>query len=146
MLNYRLTFEPDDNGTVLVTSPDFPLVSFGETQAEALKNAGDAAVVILQSMIDNRDDIPVASTLAKDGPVLQLAPQILLKVALHVALLSMGQTRADLQRKLGWQRESVDRLFRLRHRSKLDQITEAFSALGKAVDISVSDRRDALAA
>lgn len=146
MLNYHLVFELDDNGTILVTSPDFPLVSYGDTQSEALENAGDAAIAILQSMIDNREDIPLASKIARSGPVLQLPPQILLKVALHAALLSAGQTRADLQRKLSWQRESVDRLFRLSHKSKLDQITEAFTALGKVVDISVSDRRDAMAA
>ena len=140
MLNYRLRFEPDDNDTVLVTSPDFPMVTFGADRDAAMRQAGDAAIAILQSMIDARDDIPLAPAVAGGDATLVLPPRVLLKVALYLALRSSGLTRADLQRRLKWQRESVDRLFRLDHESKLDQLTAAFTALDKGVDIAVTDR------
>ena len=38
---------------------------------------------------------------------------------------------------LGWNRESVDRLFRLDHASRLDQLEAAFKALGRSVDVSI---------
>ena len=44
-----------------------------------------------------------------------------------------------LARQLSWNRESVDRLFRLDHRSRLEQIETAFAALGQRVEISVRD-------
>ncbi|HEX5865323.1 MAG TPA: hypothetical protein VF014_13885 [Casimicrobiaceae bacterium] len=50
---------------------------------------------------------------------------------MYRALRSAGLTRADLQRRLGWNRESVDRLFRLDHNSRLQQIEAAFRALGR---------------
>ena len=34
---FKLTLTPDDNDTLMVTSPDFPeLTSFGETEEDAL--------------------------------------------------------------------------------------------------------------
>jgi hypothetical protein len=43
-----------------------------------------------------------------------------LKVSLYRSLREAGLTRAELMRRLGWNRESVDRLFRLDHASRLD--------------------------
>jgi antitoxin HicB len=40
-------------------------------------------------------------------------------------------------RRLGWNRESVDHLFRLDHASRLDQLEAAFKALGRSVDVSI---------
>jgi hypothetical protein len=37
----------------------------------------------------------------------------------------------------GWNRESVDCLFRLDHASRLDQLEAAFNALGRSVDMSI---------
>ncbi len=133
---YRLSLEPDDNGTVLVTSPDFPLVTFGEDRADVIARATEAAEAILQSMIDGDDDIPPASTSTDHSPMLRLPLQTRLKVGLYMALRSAGLRRADLMRLLGWQRESVDRLFRLNHNSKLENLDAAFAALGKRVDVS----------
>jgi antitoxin HicB len=47
--------------------------------------------------------------------------------------------RAELARRLGVPRTSVDRLFNLRHQSRLDQIDAAFESLGKKIDIAVRD-------
>jgi antitoxin HicB len=52
-----------------------------------------------------------------------------LKASLCRALRESGITRAELMRHLGWNRESVDRLFRLDHASRLGQIEAAFKAL-----------------
>jgi len=48
-----------------------------------------------------------------------------------------GLTRAELQRRLKWQRESVDRLFRLDHNSRIDQLDQAFRALGREIEIGL---------
>ena len=58
-----------------------------------------------------------------------------LKIVLHRRLRMDGITRAELQRRLGWQRESVDRLFRFDHASRLDQIDAALKAMGEEVRI-----------
>jgi hypothetical protein len=60
-------------------------------------------------------------------------------VAQGRALRESGITRAELMRRLGWKHESVDRLFRLDHASRLDQIEAAFKALGKSMALEVEE-------
>lgn len=139
MLRYRLHLEPDDNGTVLVTSPDLPIVTYGVGETEALHNAVDAIDTIIESMMRARDDIPMPLESASGDQFYAVPLQTELKIRLHQALKAAGMTRADLVRRLGWNRESVDRLFRLAHQSKIEQIEQAFAALGKAVVIEVKD-------
>lgn len=150
MLRYRLNLEPDDNGTILVTSPDLPIVTFGENKLDAIGRAPDAIMAILASLIDAREEVPVPDfDTAGDPDIIFLSPtlQTEMKVRLHNALLAAGMTRADLQRRLGWKRESVDRLFRLDHGSRLDQLEQAFKALDKQIGVMVQDApRDLVAA
>ncbi len=136
MLEYAILFTPDDNGTLLVTCPQLPMVTtFGETEDDARRHAVDAIETALASMIDDGEDIPAPA--GGDGEVVRLPLLTTLKVHLYWALRAAGITRAELARRLGWNRESVDRLFRLDHRSRLEQIEAAFEALGREVDIEV---------
>lgn len=137
MLSYRVNFEPDDNGTILVTSPDLPIVTYGEDEEDARAHAIDAFECILMSMMDHREEIPLPEISGDCTPRIRLALQTELKVKLYNAMRSAGFTRADLQRRLNWKRESVDRLFRLDHASRIEQIEEAFRALGREIDIKV---------
>lgn len=139
MPHYRLTLEPDDNGTVLVTSPDLPIVTYGETEAEALVHAKDTVLTLLQSLIDKNEFIPTWQESETAGPIARLPLSVALKIKLHATMVDAGLSRADLQRCLEWHRDQVDRLVRLDHRSRLEQIEEAFSALGKAVWLDVRD-------
>jgi antitoxin HicB len=62
MISYRVHLKPDDNGTFLVTSPDFPeLATFGETCEEALSHALDAFEEAIEARISDREEIPVPS-------------------------------------------------------------------------------------
>jgi antitoxin HicB len=146
MLRYRLKLEPDDNGTILVTSPDFPVVTYGSDAASALRHASEAIELLLASMIEARGDIPPSSPDDGASAFVRLPLQTTLKVELYRTLRAAGLTRADLQRRLGWQRESVDRLFRLDHNSKIEQLDDAFRALGKTIAVDVRDATPDMAA
>ena len=136
MLSYRIDLTPDDNGTFLVTCPQLPIVAtFGETEEDAKAHAVDAIETALASMIDDGEDIPRPDF--ESGTRVRLPLLTALKVSLYWALRDSGLTRADLVRSLGWQRESVDRLFRLDHRSRPEQIEAAFAALGSFVAVSI---------
>jgi antitoxin HicB len=133
MLRYKIEITPDDNGTVFVTCPKLPIVvTFGGDEEDARHHAVDAIETALASMIDDGEDVPSPD---KDGVQLPLLTE--LKVNLYWALRDAGMTRAELGRRLGWNRESVDRLFRLDHRSRLEQLEAALAALGREVDIKV---------
>jgi antitoxin HicB len=139
MLDYRIELTPDDNGTFRVTCPQLPIVAtYGQTEAEALRHAVDAIETALASMIDDGEDIPRPAKNGK-GVSVGLPMMTALKVQLYWTLRDAGITRAELARRLSWNRESVDRLFRLDHRSRLEQIEAAFSALGRKVDIRIRE-------
>lgn len=138
MLAYPITLEPDDNGTLLVTCPLLPIVvTFGEDEADARRHAVDAIETALASMIADGEAIPRPPAGATGA--VRLPALTALKVELYWALHAAGITRAELQRRLNWKRESVDRLFRLDHGSKLEQIEAAFAALGREVSVDVRE-------
>jgi antitoxin HicB len=133
---YRVTLEPDDNGTLLVSCRSLPEVTtFGDDEADALRHARDAIEEALAARIAEGQDIPEAST---RGPhLIRLPALISLKVDLYRQMRRAAVTRAELARRLGWNRESVDRLFRLDHASRLDQIEAAVAALGRKIDVDI---------
>jgi antitoxin HicB len=143
MAQYRIRLEPDDNGTLLVTSPDLPgMVTFGENRNDALKHAVDAIEEWIAAAISDAADVPHprrSRHLAKDEALVSLPALTTLKIELYWALRESGITRAELARRLHWNRESVDRLFRLDHASKLSQIEEAARALKMGVDAHISE-------
>jgi len=135
---YRINLQPDD-GTWLVTSPDFDEVTtFGETQEDACVNGRDAIEEAIAGRIADGEDIPAPlQEIGRKGHYIQLPAMVFLKAALYMILRSQGKSRADLMRALNWQRESVDRLFRLDHQTKLSQLEKAFEALGVPLRVDV---------
>ena len=109
MIGYRVDLAADDNGSLLVTCPQLPMVAtFGETREDALSHARDAIETALASMIDDGEKIPrpKAADLAKDdGLTVRLPALTALKVQLVWALEAAGITRAELARRLKWNRE-----------------------------------------
>jgi antitoxin HicB len=142
MISYKITLEPDDNATLLVTSPEIKgLATYGETRADAIAHARDAIEELIASDIADARPIPRprrSARLAANEALVALPALTTLKIELYWALQDAGMTRAELMRRLKWNRESVDRLFRLDHASRLDQIEAAFRALGRKLDVSVA--------
>lgn len=140
---YPIKLAPDDNGTLLVTCPDLPgVVTYGEDRATAVRNAADAIETFIASLIADGLDVPRPRPGARRRPEIalaRLAALSSLKIELYWAVREAGITRAELARRLGWNRESVERLLRLDHRSRLEQIEAAFAALGRTVNVSVGE-------
>jgi antitoxin HicB len=140
---FRIILTPDDNGTFLVTCPALPEVTtFGETDAECVRNAASAIEEALAARIDaGRDvDIDTATVRPHRGERILFAsvPTLAaLKLDLYRALRGAGITRAELARRLDWNRNSVDRLFKLDHASRLDQVEAAAAALGHRVRVEL---------
>jgi antitoxin HicB len=136
-MRYTVRLTPDDNGTLLVTSPDFPeMTTFGESESEALFHAVSAIETAIIGRMSDREPIPYPGRVGRHSIV--LPTQTALKVELYRAMLAEGLRKADLARLLGWHAPQVDRLFDVRHASRLDQLEAAFKALGRAIDFEVS--------
>jgi antitoxin HicB len=137
-VKYPVKLEKDDNGTVLVTFPDYPGTTFGEDREEALLRAVDALETVFLGYIGKRKDIPEPSRAGK-GDFIVLPPISEAKVELYKQLRRQGVRKAELARRLGWHLPQVDRLLDLRHDSRMDQLERAFAALGKRILISIED-------
>jgi antitoxin HicB len=79
--------------------------------------------------MNDRENIPDPSP-AEGRPLLALPSQVWTKVLLYRELGREGRRKADLARMLGIDQKGVDRLFKLSHCSRWDQVEAAFLALG----------------
>jgi antitoxin HicB len=138
-MSYRVELA-DDEGTVLVTSPDFPeLITFGDDREDALSYAVGAFSEAIAARMAHREPIPVPSKGKSSDPRVTLPLQVELKLRLYQGMDDKGVRKADLARKLGLHRQEIDRVLDLNHATNLAKIEKAFAALGKTLDIAVSD-------
>ena len=143
MIAYQLETTPDDNGTLLVTCPAFPEVTTfapndsDELTSIALKAIEEAIAARISEGGPLPREVKPAERKRHKGPSVKLPLLTALKVQLYNAVREAGVSRAELARRLGWHREQVDRLFRLDHASRIDQIEAAFKELHRDLDVRV---------
>jgi len=138
MFDYPVILTPDD-GTVLVTFPDVPeAITFGADTDEALLYAVDALESALSFYVDDRKPLPVPSKPKRRQRTVRPSALECAKLGVYRAMTEQGIKKAELARRLGWHMPQVDRLFDLKHASRLDQIEAAARALGRHIEVSVS--------
>ena len=138
-MNYPVSLEPDDDGTILVTFPDIPeAITCGGNEVDALANAEDALVTAVSIYIQDRRDVPEPSAPAGRKTVsLSLLGQ--LKLALYRAVRAKGWRKADLARALRVDAKTVDRLLDLRHSSTVAQLEAGLAACGCQAEIETCE-------
>ena len=135
MVRYPVVLEPDDNGTVMVTFPDFPEAqTFGDDDADALGHASDALATIVDGYIRARRPLPAPSA---GQQFAELSPLMSTKVELYNAMQTLGVSKSDLGRRLNWHAPQVDRLLNLTHSSQVDQLDAAAKALGGTLSMGI---------
>lgn len=138
MTAYPVTLTPDDNGTFLVTSPDFPeLTSFGDTIEDALDSAQGALLEAIEARIHDREPIPRPSA---GKHLVRLPTQAAVKVLLYQVMQAEGVKKSELARRMSIPRQEVDRILDLNHGTALPKLELAFAALGKQLSVAVGSR------
>ena len=139
---YLALFEPDhDAGGYVVTFPDFGYgVTQGETGEEAMEMARDLLMLTIGDYIAESRQLPASKRHrgSKFRPVALSALQSA-KVDLYAAFLESGLAKAAFARRIGIPKTHIQRLFSLRHNSRLDQIEAGFAALGKRLHVEARD-------
>jgi antitoxin HicB len=140
-MEYPALFEPAEEGGFIVTIPDFGWgVSQGDTEEEAREMAAALLQTLIQEHIRNSHDLPKPSR--PHGRKIRLIRMPALQAAkaeLYREFRASGIRKSELARRLDVPKTSVERLFDLRHHSRLEQIEAAFRALGKNISIHVQD-------
>lgn len=138
MFDYPVTLTPDE-GTVMVTFADVPeAITFGMDEDEALLQAVDALESALTFYIEDRKPLPTPSKPKKGQKTVCPSALECGKLGVYQAMTEQGIKKSELARRLGWHMPQLDRLFDLRHASKLDQIEAAASVLGKQVKLQIA--------
>ena len=138
MFDYPVTLTPD-GASVLVTFADVPeAITFGADEDEALLQAVDALETALSLYIDARQPLPVVSKPGRGQRTVSPSALECAKLAVYGAMTDQCVKKAELARRLGWHMPQVDRLFDLRHASRLDQLEAAARVLGKRLHVSLS--------
>ena len=137
MFDYPVILTPDE-GTILVTFPDVPeAITFGMDEDEALLHAIDALETGLSFYVNSRKALPAVSQPTPGQKTVRPSALECAKLGVYQAMTEQGIKKAELARRLGWHMPQVDRLFDLRHASKLDQIEAAATVLGRHIEVTV---------
>lgn len=144
--DYPVILAPDDNGTILVTSPDLPEVTaYGKDHDDARVRARDAIEEAIAARIAGREEIPEPSAPRRPrkgkAEFVALSAGTALKVLLYRAMAEKGVRKADLVRRLGVHAPQIDRLLDVRHASRLDQLEAALAAMGKRLVLDLEETR-----
>ena len=140
MFDYPVTLTPD-GATVLVTFADVPeAITFGADEGEALLNAVDALETALSFYVDARQALPVPAKAKRGQRTVRPSALECLKLGLYQAMTEQGLKKSELAHRLGWHMPQVDRLFDLRHASRMDQLEQAAQALGRRIKVGIVGR------
>jgi antitoxin HicB len=135
-LAYPVQLEVEGDGGYVVTFPDFGI---GATQGESFDEALVQAADLLETMVANYMaegwDLPAPSAVA-GRPLVRLAPLVAAKAEVYRAMRAAGVSKAELARRVGVSPQQAQRLFDIRHASRLDQIDAALAALGRRLVVT----------
>lgn len=139
MLNYPITLEADSNGTILVGFVDFPEANaVGDDEADAVVQALDALETAVELYFDLRRPVPLPSQPTAGQPSVALPALETAKVLVWNEMIAQKIRKADLARRLDVHTPQVDRLFDLKHSSKIEFVEQAAKALGKKLSVTLA--------
>ena len=140
-MEYPAIFEPAEEGGFIVRFPDFDWgVTQGDTEEEAGEMAADAVRTMIRELIRQGKEIPRPSKpRGRKRRMIRLATLDAAKAELYMAFLTSGIRKAELARRLGIPKTTIDRLFDLDRQTRLNQLDAAFAALGKHLSVEVRE-------
>jgi antitoxin HicB len=138
-MRYPLRLIPDTGGGFVVEYPDFPFVhSVGDTEEEALREAVDGIESGIAFFFDEHRPVPMPSEPGSGEKTVTLSAVVAAKVLLHNEMLAQGVKKAELARRLDLAPPNVERIFRVRHKTRFETLEAALACLGKKLDVSIA--------
>ena len=141
MQRYSAILTPDPVSGFVVEFPDLPCgITQGESVEACLDLAADIVIGVAEELLKRHEPLPRARR--HRGPnvhPIALPAIVEAKLALHEAFRESGLSKSALGKRLGGHPMQLDRLFDLRHASRMEQVESALHALGKRLVLSVED-------
>lgn len=138
-MRYPTKLERDTNGQYLVTFPDIPeAATAADTEAEALQMAVDALESAFDIYFEERRAIPTPSRIKGKQYAVEVPALVAAKVLLHNEMVTQNVRKAELARRLDIAAPNVERIFNLKHSTKIETIEAGLKALGKHLELKVA--------
>jgi antitoxin HicB len=140
-MKYPAVFEPAKEGGFVITFPDvYQAITQGDDEREGIDMAQDALITMFAHLIREGKPInPPSNPRGRKIRMIELPALVAMKMELYIAFQASGLRKTDLARRLGIPKTNVDRLFSLRHHTRLDRLEAAFRALGKELLVDIRD-------
>ncbi|MDR1062819.1 MAG: type II toxin-antitoxin system HicB family antitoxin [Azoarcus sp.] len=137
-MRYPVTLDIEAVG-VLAGCPDIPeMHSVGDTVEEALKEAADGLESAIEIYFDARRPVPLPSRAARGQKTVAISALTAAKVLLHNEMLAQNVKKADLARALQIAPSNVERIFRVRHKTRIETLEAALGCMGKHLDVRLA--------
>lgn len=138
MLVYPAIFTQDDN-TIMVTFPDIEdAFTCGDNYDDAVFMANDVLSFVFEKIyFEDMRAIPMPSPIQDGQVAISLNETASMKVMLHNEMVKQNVIKAELARRMNMAPQHIKRLLNPKMPTKLTTLSEAFSALGKRLEIRV---------
>ena len=137
-MRYPARFEAAEEGGVVISFRDIPeALTQGDTLEEAIDLAQDALVTAIEFYFEDERPIPAPSKAKKGEELIELPIVAQAKVLLLNEMLAQNVTPAEIARRLHTSPQSVNRLVKLGHPTKIETIGDALQTLGKRLEVQL---------
>ncbi len=135
---YPARLERYSDTEVVVSFRDIPWChTSGRDGVEALTEAADALEEAIAWYIDEKQAIPMPSSLEPGEHLVQVPINTAAKAALAIAFRESGLTRVALAKQLGVNYKVISRMLDPRHGTSVSRINDALRALGKEAILEI---------
>lgn len=129
-----------DDGVLMVRFADVPeALTSGDDEVDAMNAASDCLLVALGGYVEARRPIPQPSRVKRGQRSVALPPLAGAKLALYQTMRERKVNNVALAERLGMQEGAIRRMLHLGHRSHIDQIDRALTALGQRLTVTVDE-------
>jgi antitoxin HicB len=140
MLRYPVELIADaKNGGFQAGFLDFPFVhSVGDTEEEALREAANGLESGIEFFFDEHRPVPLPSRVRRGQHIVALPALVASKVFLHNEMLRQGVKKAELARRMDIAPPNIERIFKVRYKTRIETVEAALSCLGKHLDVRLT--------
>lgn len=130
-MRYPVNLEPDGEGW-FASFPDIPeALTSGATIEQALAMAKDALITAMDFYFEDGRPVPLPGNTQAGQYSVDLPASLWAKVLLLNEMLRQNKRPTDLALMLGAKLQDVQRLFNLKHTTKIDKVEQALAVLGR---------------
>lgn len=136
--NFACRFQKIEDGSTVITCRDLPeLLSWaadGDTDEDWAKKAVEDCIAF---RVQDGLEIPFASPAQEGEYIVELSTTEVVKVLIHNEMVKQNLTRLKLAEKSGLSLPEVTRLLNIKHKTKIDVLTETLKSIGKRLSFSL---------